>query len=77
MRVMLSRGYGPFFAGNLLSNSGTRFQNVAQALLIVSVGIVSLPADPVNTLTPAFSTEIFERPTRSRDFSWARSGPVQ
>ena len=33
-RVMVSRGYGPFFVGNLLSNSGTWFQNIAQVLLI-------------------------------------------
>lgn len=29
---------------------------------LIVVGLVSLTADPVNTLTPAFSTEIFERP---------------
>ena len=34
LRVMFSRGYGPFFAGNLMSNSGTWFQNIAQVLLI-------------------------------------------
>lgn len=33
-RVMFSRDYGPFFFGNLLSNSGTWFQNIAQVLLI-------------------------------------------
>jgi MFS family permease len=34
LRVMISRGYGPFFIGNLLSNSGTWFQTIALVLLI-------------------------------------------
>jgi sugar phosphate permease len=33
-RVLLSRDYGPLFAGNLISNSGTWFQNIAQVLLV-------------------------------------------
>ena len=33
-RVLLSRDFGPLFAGNLVSNSGTWFQNIAQVLLV-------------------------------------------
>lgn len=33
-RVMFGRRFAPIFFGNLLSNSGTWFQNIAQALLI-------------------------------------------
>ncbi|MPZ70104.1 MAG: MFS transporter [Actinobacteria bacterium] len=33
-RVLLSRAYGPMFVGNLVSNSGTWFQNIAQVLLV-------------------------------------------
>lgn len=33
-RVLLSRDFGPLFFGNLLSNSGTWFQNIAQVLLV-------------------------------------------
>lgn len=33
-RVLMHRNFGPYFAGNLLSNTGTWFQNIAQALLI-------------------------------------------
>ena len=34
LRVLAQRNFGPFFVGNLLSNCGTWFQNIAQALLI-------------------------------------------
>lgn len=34
LRVLRHRDFAPFFAGNLLSNCGTWFQNVAQALLV-------------------------------------------
>ena len=34
VRVLLHRNFGPYFVGNLLSNCGTWFQNIAQALLI-------------------------------------------
>jgi MFS family permease len=33
-RVLFSRDFGPLFAGNLISNSGTWFQNIAQVLLV-------------------------------------------
>lgn len=32
--LLLDRSYGPFFLGNLVSNSGTWFQNIAAVLLI-------------------------------------------
>jgi MFS family permease len=48
LRVLGQRNFGPFFVGNLLSNCGTWFQNIAQALLIYRlthstflVGVVS------------------------------------
>src|SRR3954470_23998798 len=34
LRVLGRRNFAPFFAGNLLSNCGTWFQNIAQSLLI-------------------------------------------
>lgn len=34
LRVLADRNFWPYFAGNLLSNCGTWFQNLAQALLI-------------------------------------------
>jgi MFS family permease len=34
LRVLAQRNFGPYFVGNLLSNCGTWFQNIAQALLI-------------------------------------------
>lgn len=34
LRVLARRNFGPYFVGNLLSNCGTWFQNIAQALLI-------------------------------------------
>ena len=34
VRVMLSRNFFPYFAGNLVSNSGTWFQNIASVLLV-------------------------------------------
>jgi MFS family permease len=34
LRVLTERNFGPYFVGNLLSNCGTWFQNIAQALLI-------------------------------------------
>jgi predicted MFS family arabinose efflux permease len=34
LRVLRDRNFWPYFAGNLLSNCGTWFQNLAQALLI-------------------------------------------
>jgi MFS family permease len=33
-RVLIARNFWPYFAGNLLSNSGTWFQSIAQVLLI-------------------------------------------
>jgi len=33
-RVLIERNFWPFFVGNLLSNSGTWFQNIAQVLLV-------------------------------------------
>ena len=33
-RLMGDRNFGPYFAGNFLSNCGTWFQNIAQALLV-------------------------------------------
>ncbi len=48
VRVLAQRNFGPYFVGNLLSNCGTWFQNIAQALLIYRlthstflVGVVS------------------------------------
>ncbi len=48
LRVLGQRNFGPYFVGNLLSNCGTWFQNIAQALLIYRlthstflVGVVS------------------------------------
>ena len=48
LRVLGQRNFGPYFIGNLLSNCGTWFQNIAQALLIYRlthstflVGVVS------------------------------------
>ncbi|MCA1670054.1 MAG: MFS transporter, partial [Thermomicrobia bacterium] len=48
LRVLGQRNFGPYFLGNLLSNCGTWFQNIAQALLIYRlthstflVGVVS------------------------------------
>ncbi len=34
MRVMLRRNFWPYFVGNLLSNCGTWFQNLAQAIFV-------------------------------------------
>jgi len=34
LRVLRHRQFGPYFAGNLLSNTGTWFQNIAQSLLV-------------------------------------------
>jgi MFS family permease len=34
LRVVAQKNFGPYFLGNLLSNCGTWFQNIAQALLI-------------------------------------------
>lgn len=34
LRVLGSRNFGPYFVGNLLSNSGTWFQNLAQGILV-------------------------------------------
>jgi predicted MFS family arabinose efflux permease len=34
LRVLGRRNFAPFFAGNLLSNCGTWFQNIAQSLLV-------------------------------------------
>ncbi len=48
LRILVQRNFWPFFIGNLLSNCGTWFQNIAQALLIYRlthstflVGVVS------------------------------------
>ena len=32
--MLTLRNFGPYFAGNLLSNCGTWFQNIAQSLLV-------------------------------------------
>src|SRR5436305_5822716 len=34
VRVLAQRNFAPYFVGNLLSNCGTWFQNIAQALLV-------------------------------------------
>ena len=34
LRVLATRNFGPYFVGNLLSNSGTWFQNLAQGILV-------------------------------------------
>jgi MFS family permease len=34
LQVLADRNYWPYFAGNLLSNCGTWFQNIAQAILV-------------------------------------------
>ena len=34
LRVLATRNFGPYFIGNLLSNSGTWFQNLAQGILV-------------------------------------------
>jgi MFS family permease len=34
MRILRDRNFWPYFAGNLLSNCGTWFQNIAQAILV-------------------------------------------
>lgn len=34
LRVLTTRNFGPYFVGNLLSNSGTWFQNLAQGILV-------------------------------------------
>src|SRR5438045_6118899 len=34
LRVLGRRNFAPYFVGNLLSNCGTWFQNIAQALLV-------------------------------------------
>src|SRR5438309_6276934 len=34
LRVLAQRNFWPYFAGNLLSNCGTWFQNLAQAILV-------------------------------------------
>ena len=34
LRVLGTRNFGPYFVGNLLSNSGTWFQNLAQGILV-------------------------------------------
>lgn len=34
LHLLLQRDFGPFFIGNLLSNCGTWFQNIAQTLLV-------------------------------------------
>src|SRR5437868_326848 len=33
-RLLGNRNFGPYFAGNLLSNCGTWFQNLAQSILV-------------------------------------------
>lgn len=37
LRVLVQRDFGPYFAGNLLSNCGTWFQSIAQSLLIYRI----------------------------------------
>ncbi len=37
LRVLAQRDFGPYFAGNLLSNCGTWFQSIAQSLLIYRI----------------------------------------
>ncbi|HEX8903477.1 MAG TPA: hypothetical protein VF771_01405, partial [Longimicrobiaceae bacterium] len=34
LRVLGRRNFAPYFVGNLLSNCGTWFQNIAQSLLV-------------------------------------------
>lgn len=47
-RVLLSRNFWPYFAGNLLSNSGTWFQSIAQVLLVYRLTGSSLWVGVVN-----------------------------
>ena len=47
-RVLLHPSFGPYFVGNLLSNCGTWFQNIAQALLIFRLTHSALLVGVVN-----------------------------
>ncbi len=48
LRVLMQRNFGPYFVGNLLSNCGTWFQNIAQALLIYRLTHSTLLVGVVN-----------------------------
>jgi MFS family permease len=48
LRVLGRRNFAPFFVGNLLSNCGTWFQNIAQALLVYRLTGSSLMVGAVN-----------------------------
>lgn len=48
IRLMFSRSYGPFFIGNLLSNLGTWFQNIALVLLVFRLTESTLLVGVVN-----------------------------
>lgn len=48
LRVLRDRNFWPYFAGNLLSNCGTWFQNLAQALLIYRLTGSTLMVGVVN-----------------------------
>lgn len=48
LRVVLSRPFGPFFAGSSLSNIGTWFQNIAAGLLVYELTNSTLLVGTVN-----------------------------
>jgi MFS family permease len=48
LRVLGRRNFAPFFAGNLLSNCGTWFQNIAQSLLVYRLTHSSLMVGVAN-----------------------------
>lgn len=48
LQVLLDRNFGPYFAGNLLSNCGTWFQQIAQAILVFRLTNSSLLVGVVN-----------------------------
>jgi MFS family permease len=48
MQALRTRNFWPYFAGNLLSNCGTWFQNIAQAILIYRLTHSTLLVGVVN-----------------------------
>jgi MFS family permease len=70
---LAERNFGPYFVGNLLSNCGTWFQNIAQALLIYRitgstfmVGLVSFSQFAGTILLAPWSGEAADRFDRKR-----------
>lgn len=73
LRVLAQRDFGPYFAGNLLSNSGTWFQSIAQSLLIYRitgstfmVGLVTFAQFAGTILLAPWSGEAADRFDRRR-----------